>query len=518
MSLPLQTRNPNIDLYSQALSAIYSYWDRVRDPSYALAQDIDIYEIMQRDPKIFQGVQDRLTSVAGPDWRIYPFNNSKDEKDVALAKLVDDAFRFIPHFADTRHRLATAIFRGQSCELMTGKRKMIRLGMMKTAEPVWMFNETKNIDPRRFTVRPIRRTKPDGTLWIDTELCMSTIPMFNGAPLDKTDWMRDSATAGIMAYGYKKVEHPEWMIRVIYQNDEASLGYGRGLCNPIYFFSWIKQILLREGLQGVERWSQGIVVGTMDEDRPGKPDTQTNDAEKAAMLDALTKMRSRHVYVQGKQDDIKVVTGGGEGHQMVMGLLDYVDDCIMGVCTGAVLMSSKSNAGDAGSHSRDEVGQNTQNKIVASDQKKIDEDISTWGVSLWVRQNWQLICRLGLRDARLPQVKTVQPESNDPDKFATRIAAVWGAQPKFKVRTDEVYEKLGLTPVNEEEDEYIQGADPAATGGADPNDPSAMMMEGSAGKVQPTQQANAPRGAAAALRARLADIERAPARKRRTAP
>ena len=152
MTLPLQTRSYTTDLYTQALSSIYTYWDRVRDPSYALAQDVDIFEIMQRDPKVHQGVQDRLTSVAGPDWRIYPFNNSKDEKDVALAKLVDDAFRFIPHFADARMRLATAIFRGQSCELMTGKRKLMRLGMMQTAEPVWMFNEMKNIDPRRFTI------------------------------------------------------------------------------------------------------------------------------------------------------------------------------------------------------------------------------------------------------------------------------------------------------------------------------------------------------------------------------
>jgi phage gp29-like protein len=261
--------------------------------------------------------------------------------------------------------------------------------------------------------------------------------------------------------------------------------------------------LLREGLQGVERWSQGIVVGTLDEDRAGEPDTQTTENEKTAMLTALTNMRSRHVYVQGKQDDIKVVTGGGEGHQMVMGMIDYVDDCIMAVCTGAVLMSSKSNAGDAGSHARDEVGQNTQNKIVASDQKKIDEDISTWAVSLWVRQNWKLICKYGLQDARLPQVKTVQPESNDPDKFATRLAAVWGAQPKFKVRTDEVYEKLGLTPVNDKEDEFIQGADQSGSQGADPNDPSAMMQEGATGQVQPSQPSPA-----AAMRATMTERQR----------
>jgi hypothetical protein len=485
MSMPLQQRSYMTDSYSQALSAIYTYYDRVRDPSYALSQDVDIYEIMLRDPKVHQGVQDRLTSVAGPDWRVFPFNNSKDPADIALAKLVDDAFRFVPHFAETRMRLATAIFRGQSCELMTGKRKRIRLGMMRVAEPVWMMNETKNIDPRRFTIRPRRTELPNGKTQIDADLYMSTIPTWANPPVADTDYMRAS---NLSAYGYRKVDHPEWLIRVIYGNDEASLGFGRGLDNPIYFYHWLKQILLREGLQGVERWAQGIVVGTLDPDAPGSPDAQTTEAQKTAMLDALTKMRSRHVYVQGKHDDIQVVTGGGEGHQMVMGMIDYIDDCIMAVCTGAVLMSSKSNAGDAGSHARDEVGANTQNKIVASDQKKIDEDISTWAVGLWVRQNWKLICKYGLQNARLPQIKTVQPKASDPDKFATRVSAMWQANPKFKVRKDEAYEGLGLTPVNEEEDEWVEGADPAAAAGpGDPNDPSAMMME--PGQGAPTPQA-----------------------------
>lgn len=487
MSMPLQTRSYQTDLYSQALSAIYSYWDRVRDPSYAMSHDVDIYEIMSRDPKVFQGIQDRLTSVAGPDWRVFPFNNSKDPNDIALAKLVDDAFRFVPHFPDTRMRLATAIFRGQSCELMTGKRKKLRLGGIPTEEMFWMFNETKNIDPRRFTIRPLREKREDGSTKIGTELWMSTIPMFNYIPpIHGIDFANDrSAMSGLMPYGYKKVEHPEWLIRVIYQNDEAHLGWGNGLYNCLYFFHWIKQILLREGLQGVERWSQGIVVGTLDNETPGEPDTQTTENEKTAMLSALEKMRSRHVYVQGKHDDIEVVTGGGEGHQMVMGMIDYVDDCIMAVCTGAVLMSSKSNAGDAGSHARDEVGANTQNKIVASDQKKIDEDISAFMVGLWVRQNWRLVCKYGMQHARLPQVKTVQPETANPNEFATRLSTVWQANSKFKVRKDEAYEKLGLTPVNEQEDEWVEGNDPGGEQAGMAQDPSQMMMEGSGSPPAP---------------------------------
>lgn len=490
MTLPLQVRSYMTPLYSQALSAIYAFYDQTRDPSYALAQDVDIYEIMMRDPKIFQGVQERLLSVSGPNWRVFAFNNSKDPADIALAKLVDDALRFVPHFTDSRQRLATAIFRGQSAELMTGKRKMIRLGQDKIQRNWWMFNEPKNIDPRRFTYRNIHETKEDGTKTIRTELWMSTVPMWQGnVGIKGADYVKGDMPSSLMSYGYRKVEHPEWLLRVVYNDEEARLGYGRGLVDCLYFYHWIKQILLREGLQGVERWSQGIVVGTLDPDVPGTPDTQTNANLKTAMLNALSNMRSRHVYVQDKHDDIEVIQGGGEGHQMVMSFIEYVDDCIMGVCTGAVLMSSKSAAGDAGSHARDEQGAKTQNKVIIADQMKIDEDQSSQMIGLWVRQNWKLICECGLQNARMPQIKTIAPKEINPTDAATRYSTIWQANPQIKFRKDDFYENLGETPVNEDEDEYVQGADPSATAAAagnPANDPSQMMMEGASGGGPPT--------------------------------
>jgi len=504
MSMPLQVRTYLTPLYAQALSAIYQFYDQTRDPSYALSQDVDIYEIMMRDPKIFQGVQERLLSVAGPNWRVFAFNNSKDPADIALAKLVDDALRFAPHFIDSRQRSATAIFRGQSCEFMAGKRKMLRLGQDKVARNWWMFTEFKNIDPRRFTYRNVHETKADGTKSVRTELWMSTLPMWQGpTPVKGIDYAQQKRDgdlpSSLMSYGYAKVEHPEWLCRVVYNDEEARLGYGRGLVDCLYFYHWIKQILLREGLQGVERWSQGIVVGTMDPDRPGSPDAQTNAAEQQKMLAALSAMRSRHVYVQGQHDDIEVLQGGGEGHQMVMGLIEYVDDCIMGVCTGAVLMSSKSAAGDAGSHARDAQGAKTQNKVIIADQLKIDEDQSTQMVGMWTRQNWQLLREVGrdlgldLQHARPPQIRTVAPKEINPTDAATRYSTIWQANPKIKFRKDDFYESLGETPVNEEEDEWVEGADPAqvASAAGNPgNDPSQMMMEGAGG-------APAPGGAAA---------------------
>ena len=460
MTLPLQQRSVTTDLYSHALTAIWEFWDRVRDPSYALSQDVDIYEIMLRDPKVYQIIQERLHSVAGPEWRCFPFNNARGEADKKRAQVAEDALHQIEHFPDVRIKAATAIFRGQSMQLITGKRVMLNLA--GTGKRIWWVpTKLKDIDPRRFTIRPIRSQREDGSWKVRGELYVSTIPM----------WGHPTADAGALAnatlYNYRKVEHPEWFLRVIYGDEESRLGYGRGILDCMYYYHWIKQVVLREGLQGLERWAQGIVVGTLDPDAQGAPDTQGTDQQKAAMLDALGKMRSRYVYVQGKHDDVKVLTGGGEGHQMVEGWLRYLDDCLTAVGTGAVLASSGSNVGDAGSYARDKAGQDTQKGVVAYDKNKIDEDISTDLVTLFEQLNWKNIVQLGLADAGRPNFKTIEGKNVDPDAAAARFAQIGQAYPGAKVREDEFYEGLDLTPVGDGDKYVTLGAQPAAPEGED---------------------------------------------------
>lgn len=456
VTLPLLTKSYNTDLYSYALSAVYQFWDRVRDPSYALFQDVDIWEVLQRDPKVYQIIQQRLHDVAGPEWHVEPHNNSKDPADKTVAQVTEDAFHEIEHFADARLKAAHAVFKGQSRAFVIGKRKHVNLGGLGRRS-WWVPTKIKDVDPRRFTIRPVREERPDGSVKVRGELYVSTIPMF-GNPGRGMEFAPNNPN--LTLYNYRKVEHPEWMLNVVYKDEESRLGYGRGLLDCMYFYHWVKQVVIKEGLQGLERWSQGIVVGTLDPDRAGVPDTQSTANERQAMMDALSKMRSRYVYVQGAHDDVKVLTGGSEGHQMVMGWLEYLDDSLMAVGTGAVLASGKNSVSEAGSFARDRVGQETQKGVIAYDKNKIDEDITSDVITLFMRMNWSTLQELGLAGAGRPNFKTVEGKMIDADRAAARFANIAQTSPGIKIREDEFFKELDLTPAGQDDKTVTLGVAP----------------------------------------------------------
>ncbi len=484
MTMPLVNRNRNIGLYADAISAVWAWWDMVTDPSYALQQELDIWEILQRDPKCYQGIQQRLNDVAGPTWRVFPFNNSKRKQEKFLAAWAEGMLRRIPHFADARKRLAQAVFRGQSTELILGRREFI--APIDECPPQMFFVPTqlKNIDPRRFVIKPERVQRPNGSWAIKGQWYMSVIPTYSQPPASQREdmWMG--------RYTPVSKQKMEQFIRIVYEDEESRLGFGRGIIDVLYFYHWAKQIVIREGLQGLERWAQGVVIAKVDSD---KRDAVGGAASATAdtMLEKIAKMRSRHHFVIDKEDDIEFVNGGMEGHQMVNGFLNYIDSCIMGVCTGASLHSAN-DVGSSGSRASDQVGQDRQNKIVQFDINKVDEDISLDLIRLLVRTNrpqlkkvGELMNLPGLEDAGLPQFRTVAEEVINATEGATVISTLAQAFPgkPLKVRRDELYKKVGLTPPDENDDTMDIGGgggeggpgglDGLSSGmmGGDPNDP-----------------------------------------------
>jgi len=431
MSQPFVQQSYQQDIYSQALASIWNLYDKLPDISYANSKDIDIWEIVQRDPKIRQGIQQRLNRVAGPTWGIFA-GDDKREDSKRLASVVEDSFHRIPHFRDIRRRLASSVFRGMSVEFMQGKRREIQLGSYPPLN-WWCITKMTNVDPRRFVIRPVKEQRIDGTTRVRGELNISVL-------LDEN--LKHVKTS---LYRYVKVEHPEWFVRVIYEDEESRLGQGRGLLESIYFYHWVKQIVIREGLQGLERWSQGIIVGKMDENREAST-SKTNEDLRDEMVDVLNKMRSRHVVVVGKEDEVEVLTGGGEGHQIVTSFLNYVDNSLMALCTGAILPSG--GAQESGSLARAEVEQDTQESIVQYDRDKIDEDLTTDMIGLFLRVNQPQLAATGLLAAAMetpPKFKTVQEKMEDPDKAVDRVVKLHNAG--IPLSEEEVYQKIGFSPI-----------------------------------------------------------------------
>jgi hypothetical protein len=251
MTRPLQNLNTLQDLYADALSSIWEFFDRIFDPSYALRNEVDIWEIALRDATIYQGVQTRLNNVAGPNWRIFP-QNGKDPREKTFAAIIEDAFKNIKHFRDARKRMAHSIYRGASWEFIKGARKNVSLGGLPEMD-WWMPVDLENVDPRRFTIRPQRVRLPDGSVRVNGQWFISVVA---GQGSTSQSSSAPSLTKFI------PLENPEFFVHIIYENEESRLGFGRGALDAIYFLNWVKTILMREGLQGIERWSQGIVIGS----------------------------------------------------------------------------------------------------------------------------------------------------------------------------------------------------------------------------------------------------------------
>jgi phage gp29-like protein len=427
MTVPIYAnRNVTGDLYVYALSSVYGAGWRIYDIDLAQAMEPDPYEKVRRDPVIAQSIDQRLHGVAGRQWRIMPHSDAKEDKQAA--KIVEEAFRNITGFTEARYELAQAVIRGRSYSWIWGERKHIRLGDQKEMS-WWVPVELQDIDRRRFRYIVERMQEPDGSPKSRVDLELFSV--------DRRVW--------------EKITHPEWLVESRYNDEEARLGYGRGLLEAIYFYYWMKSIVLREGVEGVERWAQGTTIAKIDGLRAGDP-TRSNDAVKTAVLDVLKKMRARSVQVFDKNDDVQVIERTGTGHTMVMQFLQYFDDALRGLILGATLPFG--GGGREGSMARSQVESDVHESLVQFDRDKLDDDITRCLVKLFWDVNRTAFAKIGLADARMPTFETVQERREDPAVNAGVISTVLASG--VKLRRDEVYRKIGFTPP-QEDDDVIEG-------------------------------------------------------------
>lgn len=427
MTAPLYAnRNVTGDLYTYALSAIYTAGWRVFDIDLANAMEPDAYEKVRRDPIIAQSIDTRLHGVAGRHWRIMPYSDEKEDK--LAAKIVEDGLRCIHGFTEARYELAQAVIRGRSYSWIYGERKHLRLGGTNELQ-WWVPTELQDIDRRRFRYMTVPYNGPKGEHKYHVDLELFSV--------ERRIW--------------EKVAHPEWIVESRYNDEEARLGYGRGLLEAIYFYYWMKNLVLREGVEGVERWAQGTTIAKIDGLRAGSTD-RTNDKVKDATIEVLKAMRARSVQVFDKTDDVQVIERTGTGHTMVMEFLRYFDEAMRALILGSTLPFG--GGGREGSMARSQIESDVHEGLIQFDRDKLDDDLTRGLVKLFWSVNRTNFAKAGLADARMPSFETVQERREDPAMNAGVISTSLAAG--IKLRADEVYRKLGFTPP-QDDDEVIEG-------------------------------------------------------------
>lgn len=421
----LYTRSVASDMYAWALTAAYRSGWRLFDPDYALSRDPDIYEKVRRDPVIGQAIEERLHAIAARSWTIEP-SRSDVEEDVRLAGIFEDVVRKIQRFSEARYELASAVIRNRTYAYIEGSRRVLRISGISKPLALWTPTRLRDVDRRRI------RIVPEWSGYGENRKLGTFLEMFS---VIKEAWIR--------------IENPEWFIRHVYNDEEARLGHGRGLLEAIYFYNYAKQIALREGLQGLERWAQGLAILKMDGMRKGSKQ-KPNSAVANAWLTAIEKTKARHALVVDQKDEVDVKFPSGEGHKIVIEILRYLDDAMTRLITGAVLPSGGGE--NKGSLARAEVEEGKQESVVQYDRELLDEVLTRDLLGLVFRLNLPVWREIGLGDAECPVFSTIHEKREDAKEsaeIATTLLA--GGVP---LRRDEVYKKTGYTQPAEGDDVF----------------------------------------------------------------
>jgi len=449
---PIATANVNDQLFTNALSAAYRNRTWLYNPDIALKRDASSWEKIQRYPKIAHALQKRCHMVTTRDWMIEP--GGEEPGDKQLASIVEQEFRSVKGLPQCRFRLSRAPILGTANEWMEGQRQIKQYRLANVEAPVgppkdaekkppanflaeppdpqapapakktpfadWFsFTSFRHIDYRRIRRVPVWTPKNDGTgdELLDVELHLGSI-----------------ANIGT----YAKIEHVECLLRIEYDDEEGRLGYGRGLMEAIYWGFWILETLWREGLTGVEKWANGLLVASVDEAARGMT---TKDAQTvaAAFLSTLDMMRGRGIFVKSKSDEIEVIERTGTGHEALVKLIGMVEDALMQLILGSV---RPSGGGEGGTYGQGKVEERSTEDVIQFDRQLLDDAITEKMIGLWIELNGPQLAECGLAAAARPRFVSIEGDDEDPVKFGEIVKAAQAAG--LEVTKAEAYRRFGL--------------------------------------------------------------------------
>jgi hypothetical protein len=414
-------------LFVRALSSAYKRVPRVYDPDYALSRDSDVYEKLLKDSVIAHAVAQRKHMVAGSRWQCEPYNKQPENK--LAAQVMEEILGCIENFDAARFNLAEAIFRGSTYAFIEGSRQ-VQGFYDRIPRMWWVPNRIRDLT--KYRIRQVS-TLVDGR---DGKTLQVHFELWN---LASERWERI------------KPENERAMVQHLYDDTEETLGYGRGLVSKIYHYWRAKEIVLTENLNAIERFAQGLIVAKIDGLREG---SSTNASLVNSAIDALEKHKARHILAVGKEDDVQMLSGSGEGHQLFESMRKYLDEAIRVLVLGASLPSS---ATEGGSYALAEIQENSTQALIGYDRKIMAQTLNKTLVNLVWQSNRAALEQIGLGGATPPRLHIIDEKISDPKKEAeiTEILLRSG----MDLKADETYELVGRT-APAPGDDVIEGQKP----------------------------------------------------------
>lgn len=426
----LRNRHQSRELWVRALSSAWRSGVQLYDPSVWLARDPEAEEKMLRDADIAHAVAFRRHLIAGRQWTLQPLEKESPRGPVAVG-VGAGLLGCIRHFTGARLNLARAFFSGARFARIHGEARIMRIGDGRL-RTWWVPTHLEDLDKRSFRIVPDK---------------------VGSGPLT-AHWQRWDV--GASQWKDQSVADARETIRHVYQDDQGSLGYGRGLREAIGWWWYAKENIFHESLQAAERFAQGIITAKIDGARDANSGLP-NEEVIERWTEVLTDLRSKHVLVHDSSDTIEAIQVGGEGWNLLKDLRAELRTTIHTLILGANLTTA---ASEGGSYALAEIQENSTEALVQFDRETLEETLTDdlLGCLWW--KNWANMVELGIAE-EMPRFSITQEKRIDPVQRATVAQTLHGMGVPLSL--DDIYEQTGFAKPQEGE-ERLEGAAAPAPG------------------------------------------------------
>ena len=406
----LRTQNQSQQLYVRALSSAWRNNVQIYDPSVWLTRDPEVEEKMLRDADIAHAVGYRRHLIAGRSWNLTPKNDASPRRDMAVS-VGTELLNNVRHFTQARLNLARAFFSGARFARIHHEPKVLKIGDGK-ARTWWVPTRLEDADKRMYRIKPENDGQRIQATW-------------------RGDLAKEKGET-------ETVDDAIHTIRHVYQDDEATLGWGRALRESLGWWWYAKEHVFSESLQAVERFAQGILSAKVD----GVRDAATglpNSELIAEWTSVLEDLRSRHVLVFDSADQVEMVRMDAQGWQMLSEIREELKSTIFTLVLGANLTTAASSGG---SYALAEIQENSTEALIQYDRETLQETLTDDLLGCVWYWNHANMVELGIEE-EMPNFSITQEKRQDPQERATVAATL--NQMGIDLSLDDILDQTGFS-------------------------------------------------------------------------
>lgn len=449
VTAPFTLRTVNDQLWASMYASQYRTNFRLYDQDISLANDADAPEVIVRDAATCATMDQFCHEIAATGFTVQP--GGKDEHSERWAGVVGDMLRKC-NTREAVYELAGYVFFGRAYAFPNFCHDWQALGDVPGQQ--WRRPyQLVDMDHRQFIYQPV-------------------VEYVDGKPVIRKV-KRQFASAASGRYEDETPDFAKNVIELKWGDQAGRLGYGRGLVNSIFFMWRAKTIAMQYGLQGLQRWAEGLLIAKMDPDRAASPgldnETLAND-----LLDKLKNMKSGNTMVVGKDaGEIELHETSGTGHQIVAWFINYCDAQIARLVLGSGMPTGAGEeAGSAGSEGKAVVQERTTTRRIQFHRSRIEECLDRTLLEQIHRLNMPQRLAAGIGAAKCPRFKITDDQHKDPLSAMELVKAM--RENKMPVLKSWAYEMAGA-PTPKPDDEILEAA-------ADPMPPGFGGMGGIGGE------------------------------------